>query len=212
MFNSSPSLKGRGILENIVKMVKIGMNKIIIFIYSTLSLLFISYLLLPSFGFPNKAVEFLQSQEPADVETPLRRGYFTDFDRQEAISHYRSEMARGYFGLQMPTVRLNYPPEESGTIIRDQTRSTYLEEIVVPFRESLFISGFEPKVEKDAIIVENKLWGQKLTVKLIASPLWARLLTGIGIITAIPLITFAWLKFLSDFKKTQVKDIARFFK
>lgn len=194
-------------------MAKIGMNKLIVFIYSTFSLLFISYLLLPSVGFPNKAAQFLQSQEPADVETPLRRGYFTDFDRQEAISHYRSEMARGYFGLQMPTVSLNYPPEESGTIIRDQTRSTYLEEIVVPFRESLFISGFEPKQQKDAIIVENKLWGQKLTVKLIVSPLWARLLTGIGIIIAIPLVVFAWITFMSDIKGTLLKKgITRYFK
>jgi len=90
----------------------------------------------------------------------------------EDIDHYKNEFNKGF---AFYTPRLNYPPEEAQTIIRDQTRSTYLEEIVHPLRESLFINGFEPKSEKDTIIIENKVWQQKIIVRLVPSSLAMRL-------------------------------------
>lgn len=133
------------------------------------------YVLPPSPDFPKALPDTLQSKEPADTETPLRRAYFTNFTREEVMSHYNNQFKWGY--------RLNYPPEESQTIIRDQTRSTFLEEIAHPLRESIFVNGFEPKDPKDAIFIEGKPWRQKIVVKYLPSNIFLRafvvILTGL---------------------------------
>jgi hypothetical protein len=79
------------------------------------------------------------------------------------VSHYKEQFA------WFPFVRLNYPPEEAQTLIRDQTRSSYLEELVHPLRESLYISGFVPSAQKDTIIIGGKTYYEKLTVRYVAS-------------------------------------------
>lgn len=145
-----------------------------VFLASSLILIF--YLLLPDPDFPNPPPDALQSNEPADTETPLRRAYFTNATREEVMFHYKSQLEKSpLFSIPLPTYRLNYPPEEAQTLIRDQTRSTFLEEIVHPFRESLFINGFEPKEEKDTIRIAGKVWRQKVTVRLVPSSRLTRL-------------------------------------
>lgn len=123
-------------------------------------------------SFPNPPQDSLQSFEPADIEDTNRRAYFVNLDREAVIKHYKKEFMNVY-GL--PTIRLNYPPEESQTIIRDQTRSTYLEELVHPLRGGVYINGFEPKTERDAINVEGKNWDQKVIIKYVPSSRWIRL-------------------------------------
>ncbi|MEK7188852.1 MAG: hypothetical protein AAB685_03305 [Patescibacteria group bacterium] len=118
----------------------------------------------------------------ADTETPYRRAYFTNFSREEVISHYQREFSKISFGIQLPALRLNYPPEDSQTLIRDQTRSTFLEEIVHPLRESLFINGFKPKFAKDEIWYKGVHYEQKITVKYVPSSLYIRLLVFVGIL------------------------------
>ncbi|PIZ45920.1 hypothetical protein COY30_01055 [Candidatus Woesebacteria bacterium CG_4_10_14_0_2_um_filter_44_9] len=125
------------------------------------------YISFPSPKFPEPMGDFYQSTEPADTETPLRRGYYTNATRQEVIEHYQSEF-KGY--------RLNYPPEEAQTIIRDQTKSTFLEEIVHPLRESIYINGFEPTDPQYAIVIKGTPWRQKVIVRYVRSNLLARLL------------------------------------
>lgn len=127
----------------------------------------IFYVSFPSPKFPEPMSDFFQSNEPADTETPLRRGYYTNATRQEVMKHYLSEF-KGY--------RLNYPPEEAQTIIRDQTKSTFLEEIVHPLRESVYINGFEPTDPQYAIVIKGTPWRQKIIVKYVPSNLFVRLL------------------------------------
>lgn len=134
------------------------------------------YVLLPTPEFPAPPEEVLQSSEPADLETPLRQGYYTNLTRTEILEYYTQKFNRSKFNnLWLPTYRLNYPPEESQTIIRDQTHSTFLEEIVHPFRESLYISGYEPDPNIVTLEYEGKIWRQKIIVKFVPSPLWARI-------------------------------------
>lgn len=124
------------------------------------------YTLLPSPKFPDPPPGALQSKEPGDSEDlSVRRAYFTNLTREEVMKHYQNEF-KGY--------RLSYPPEEAATIIRDQTRSTFLEEIVHPFRESFYVNGFEPKVAKDAIEIAGLSWRQKITVKYFPSSIFSR--------------------------------------
>jgi hypothetical protein len=132
--------------------------------------LFLFYLAIPNSDFPAPPLDSLQSHEPADSENPLRRAYFTNYSRAEVLVWYKGQFERPtVLGIKIPAYLLNYPPENAQTIIRDQTRSTFLQEVVHPFRESVFINGFEPTNPKDAIFIENRVWRQKITVRYIPS-------------------------------------------
>jgi hypothetical protein len=157
-------------------------------------LLFLFYLIIPSPDFPKKLPDSLQSDEPADVETPLRRGYYTDYSRNEVISYYFQEFRSSKFlNLPLITYILNYPPEEAQTLIRDQARSTYLEEIVHPFRESIFVNGFEPKEDKDVIQIEGKFWAEKVIVRYYPSSVVIRVILGLATATLIYLLSKEWI-------------------
>ena len=144
------------------------------------------YILLPNPKFPNPPSDALQSKERGDSEDlSIRRAYFTNFTRGEVMKHYQNEF-KGF--------RLNYPPEEAATIIRDQTRSTFLEEIVHPFRESFYVNGFEPKDPKDAIEIEGLSWRQKITVKYVPSNLFLRSLVIVLTGAVSFLLLNVWLK------------------
>jgi hypothetical protein len=157
--------------------------------YVILSLVFLVYLALPNPDFPFPPADSLQSDEPADIETPLRRAYFTDFTREEVIVNYKKQFyVSRLLNISLPTIRLNYPPEEAQTIIRDQTRSTFLEEFTHPLRESVFISGFEPKSNKDVIYINGKFWRQKIIIRLVPSSAYIRLFVGLVVLFLIPLI------------------------
>lgn len=166
-------------------------------------LVFTLYLFLPSPGFPTPPPDAIQSDEPADTESSARRAYFTNYSRDEVLNHYQSQFSKLSFISFIPTYRLNYPPEEAQVIIRDQTRSTFLEEIVHPFRESLFINGFEPKDSKDAIFIEGKNWRQKIIVKLFPSNILVR--TALGIVGAL-LTVLLGVEWLKTFKKILGKE------
>lgn len=166
-----------------------------------LSLLLLFYVALPAPAFPKEIPGSVQSQEPGDSEElAIRRAYFTDYTRQEALDYYQSEFAKSPFlGIPLPTYRLNYPPEDSQTLVRDQTRSTFLEEIVHPLRESFFVNGFEPKVAKDEIWYKGVHYRQKITVRYYPSNVFVRIFVALGSIALITILlketvrTFKWI-------------------
>jgi len=170
--------------------------------YVLFSLILLIYLSLPNPEYPSALPDSLQSDEPGDTEITLRRAYFTNFDREEVLSHYQSELSQlKLFNIVLPTYRLNYPPEEAQAIIRDQTRSTFLEEVVHPFRESIYINGFKPKTEKDTIIINDQLWYQKITTRFVPSDTFTRVgLMSLALILA-PLLFTQWKETLFEFKK-----------
>jgi hypothetical protein len=148
------------------------MRRAIRVLFLVFLIFFICYLLLPTPDFPLPPTGFKQSVEPADTETPLRHGYYTDMTRSEVLDYYQNQ----FWGY-----RLNYPPEDAQTIIRDQTKSTFLQEIVHPFRESLFINGFEPNEPQYKILVGGRVWRQKIIVRYVPSNLWVRLAVALGV-------------------------------
>ena len=159
------------------------------------SAVFIVYLLLPNPRFPEPPMDSLQSNEPADTETPLRRAYFTNATREQVLIHYTSQLKRSRFAnIPLPTYKLNYPPEEAQTLIRNQTRSTFLEEIVHPFRESFFVNGFEPKEGKDTILIADKIWRQKITVRLVPSNHITRLIIVVLGLSLLWIVGKEWLE------------------
>lgn len=166
-------------------------NKILYFLLLVFSLLLFYYVMPQSQDFPTPPAGSIQSFEPADVETPYRRGYYTNLNRQEIISHYENEFNRG-FRFYKP--RLNYPVEDAPVFIRDQTKSTYLEEIVHPLRESLYVNGFEPKTEEYALVIDGVRWNQKVIIRYVPSNLYIRIVT-------VALITLTASLLLLEYRK-----------
>lgn len=156
------------------------MNKIFKTTYLLISIAFLLYLSLPAPDFPSALDNVIRSYEPADVESVFRRGYYTDMEREEVMQHYVNEFSTSpFYSIGLPTYRLNYPPEESQIIIRDQTRSTFLEEISHPFRESLYVNGFKPTRSNEVIIIDDYRWNQKIIVKMVPSSLVHRMIAGV---------------------------------
>jgi hypothetical protein len=170
-------------------------NKVIRILFFVFCTAFLFYLVLPNFDFPKPPPDSLQSQEPGDTETPLRRAYFTNYTRAEVLSWYKDEFQNpSSMGIKLPTYLLNYPPEEAQSIIRDQTRSTFLQEVVHPFRESIYVNGFEPTNAKDAIFIGGKTWRQKIIIRFVPSSIWIRIGVYIVTITLISILYNTWRK------------------
>jgi len=170
------------------------------------SIAFLFYLFLPSPLFPELLGDSLQSDEPADTESTLRRAYFTNYTREEVMRYYEAQFTQlDLLNLSFPAYRLNYPPEEAKMLIRDQTRSTFLEEIVHPFRESVFVNGFEPKDPKDAILISGRDWRQKIIIRYVPSSALVRLILGIASIVLIVFVYKGWSKALVDIKEEVLK-------
>ena len=70
------------------------MKTIVKIVYILLSITLILYLFLPNPEFPSPPSDALQSKEPADTETPLRRAYFTNYTRAEVLSHYEEQFKK----------------------------------------------------------------------------------------------------------------------
>lgn len=159
--------------------VKKMFKKAVTIIFLLFCLTGILYLALPNYDFPAPPPDSIQSQEPADLESSLRRGYFTDYSREDVLDWYREQFnSANIFGIQIkiPTILLNYPPEYSQTLIRDQTSSTFLQEYVHPFREGIYINGFEPTTTNNipAFTIDGKERRLKIIVRQVPSSLVLR--------------------------------------
>ena len=172
--------------------------------YILFSLMLLFYVSLPNYDFPKPIPGSVQSNEPADIESPLKKAYFTDHTRAEVLEWYKSQFNYSTFGnIKLPTYLLNYPPEESQSIIRDQTRSTFLQEIVHPFRETVFINGYEPAADddKNKIIIDGTRWRQKIIIKYVPSNLVLRFVISLLTLASIPVVYMAFVPEFSFLKK-----------
>ncbi len=148
------------------------------------------YLALPSPAFPPPPPNSLQSDEPADTESVYRRAYYTDYSRSEIMAYYKKQFQSSPLGrLPLLQIRLNYPPEDAFTYIRDQTQSSWLEELVHPGRESIFINGFYPTKPTEQININGVHYLNKITVHYYPSRAVSRLT-----VLALTVIAVIWLK------------------
>lgn len=161
------------------------------------------YLLLPSpKNFPPLPNSF-KSIEPGDTwQIANVSAYYTDLPRQEVINYYYNYFSRSPF-LQIPliTYKLNHPPERIKEILRDTQFTTFVEEIVHPLRESVFISGFEwnndpftapERRAKNILIVNGKTYQFKVTLFYQESKIWQRLLVFYLILILIYLLILSY--------------------
>lgn len=169
-------------------------------IFCIFSFLFLVYLIIP---IPSSIEDFsalpnsVRSKLDGDTwQVPNNKAYFSDNYRDFVIPFYKTIFQqKNYFPF--PPIRLNYPPEFAYTAIKVQTESTYLEEFAYPLRDSLFVNGFEQfyadgqPVFPRAVQFEadGQKFNTKVTLRYYHSPLWARLMTWMGINVA---VIFLW--------------------
>ena len=138
----------------------------------------IYYLISPSPSFPPPPPDSLQSADPGDTETIYRRAYYTNLTRQEIMEYYDKNFP------DLVQYRLRLPPENSQTLIRDQTKSSFLEQIVHPWKSSLYINAFVPTKPTEQININKVHYLNKVTLRFISSHSISRLtvllLTTIG--------------------------------
>ncbi len=149
-------------------------------------LLGVVYLLLPNPVYPDLSSAVL-STEPGDTwQNPDQKAFFTDKERSAAINELQESFSLKIFGKTVPSFRLNYRPEEAAQFVREQIDSYYLEEIIHPFRESLFVNGWEPQNspywksvaagKRPRIQIDNVYYKSKITLKPTSSSIPSRLL------------------------------------
>lgn len=134
----------------------------IITIVIVLNIFFLIYLITPTpvlKPLPNSVLSSL----PGDT-TQLKNvtGYYTNLSRTEVMNFYQSFYTSPFL------IRINHPPEKAKEIFRDTMQSYYLEELIIPFKESLFINGYE--WEKDVFTKPEKRIQNKLIYNNITYP------------------------------------------
>lgn len=132
----------------------------------------------------------VRSDEPGDtIQHPDQAAYYTFRENRGQIL---GEIQKK-FNLPIPiqlSYRLNYRPEEVGELVRDQLRSYYLEEIVHPLRESLFVNVFDPA--KSPMIDDEKreqakmyFYGKYYPVKVTLRPVYSSPIARIFVWTTV---------------------------
>lgn len=160
------------------------------------SVLLFIYMLWPG---PSKISDFkaLPNSDKSDLagdtwQIPNVSAYFSNNFRDFVIPFYRSIYWNNTF-LPFPPMRLNYPPEFSWNVIKRHTDSTYLEELVYPLRDSLYINGFEPFNPDGTprfwgstrFTVLDRNWYTKVTLRFYPAPIWVRIFVWLGIVLSI---------------------------
>ena len=144
------------------------MKKFFIFVFLIFNIFYLLYLFSPVPQVPD-LVDSVKSDLPGDT-TQLKNvsAYFTNLSRTEVITFYKANF-NGPFRIQ-----LNHPPEKAKEVILDTIQSYYLEEFVLPFKQSIFINGYDwqndvfTKPEKriaNKLIYKGIEYQSKITIK-----------------------------------------------
>ncbi len=144
------------------------LKKILVLGLLIFNLLSLIYLLTPTPTLSDLPFS-VKSEEPGDtVQLKNVAAYYTNLSRTQVINFYQAQ----YSGLFR--IHLNHPPEKAKEIIRDTIQSYYLEEFILPYKESLYINGFEwekdvftkpEKRIKNKLLYQGKEYQAKITIR-----------------------------------------------
>jgi len=156
------------------------------------------YLVLPSPIPPELSQSWRSTEEGDTWQNPEQKGYYSNLTRIEVVGEMEKKFSLKLLGSPIFGFRLNYPPEEAGNLVRDQLKSSYLEEIVHPLRESLFVNGWEPEndpkmkalppAKRSDLIANGKVYQAKITIKPVYSAVWSGVLVWSLIFPATALV------------------------
>lgn len=163
------------------------------------SLLLLVYMIMPG---PSSISDFkpLPNSDKSTLsgdtfQIPNVSAYFSNNYRNFAVSFYLENYLQKTW-LPFPPLKLNHPPEFSWKVIKQHTDSTYVEELVYPLRDSLYINGFEPFYEDGSpkfwgstkFNQGENLWYTKTTLKFYPSSILTRFIVWFGISLSILLL------------------------
>ena len=145
-----------------------------------MNLLIIAYLFIPVPQIPDLP-NSIKSDEPGDtVQLKNVQAYYTNLTRTEVMNFYQA-VYTGPF-----RVRVNHPPEKSKQVFKDTMQSYYLEEFILPFKQSLYVNGFEwendvfTKPDKRAankLLFKNKEYKAKISIRTFPTSIPKRIAT-----------------------------------
>jgi hypothetical protein len=174
-------------------------NKILFSVLIAFNLLSLAYLLTPLPEIKDLS-NSVKSDEPGDtVQIPNVSGYFTNQSRTQVINFYKANF-NGLFRIE-----LNHPPEKAKSIIKDTIQSYYFEEFYLPFKESVYVNGYEwendvfTKPEKrtaNRIIYQGKEYKSKVTIRVFSTTIPERLLAFFTTEIAIILLILIYKQYL----------------
>lgn len=165
-------------------------------IYIAFSVLFLIYMIWPS---PSRISDFNALPDSAKstlegdtIQIPNVSAYFSDNFRENVVPFYRSNYINKSFFI-LPPITINHPPEYSWIAIKRHTDSTYIEELVYPLRDSLYVNGFEPfysdgteKFWGSTKFEEGgRLWFTKTTLRYYPSNVFIRIIVWAGVVCSI---------------------------
>lgn len=143
-------------------------KKILISIFVIFNIFVVLYLVSPTPSLPDLD-NSIKSDLPGDTtQISNVSAYYTNMTRTEVMNFYKA-----YYSSPFRII-LNHPPEKSKEIIVNTIQSYYFQEIVIPFKESLYINGFEwendvfTKAEnrsKNKLIYDEKEYKAKITLR-----------------------------------------------
>lgn len=125
--------------------------------------------------------------------------YYTNMTRTEVMNFYKAYYSGPF------RINLNHPPEKAKEIIVDTIQSYYLEEFVLPFKESLYVNGFEwendvfTKVEnrnKNKLIYQDKEYKAKITIRRFPTNNSSRLISFFATEAGVIVTFFVFKSFL----------------
>ncbi|MFA6518517.1 MAG: hypothetical protein WCV93_02570 [Candidatus Shapirobacteria bacterium] len=143
-------------------------KKIILILVLVSNLLFLSYLLSPTPSLPPLANSAISNLPGDTVQVSNVSGFFTNQTRQQVINFYKANYTGPF------RIILNHPPEKAREVIVDTIPSYYFEEFILPFKETLYINGYEwqndvfTKLEnrlKNKLIYDSKEYFSKITIR-----------------------------------------------
>jgi len=174
-------------------------KKILIILFCFFNIFAIVYLITPTPILPD-LVNSVKSDEPGDtVQLANVSAYYTNMTRTEVMNFYKAYYSGPF------RIILNHPPEKSKEIIKDTIQSYYFEEFVLPFKESLFVNGFEwendvfTKIEgrvKNKLLFKDKEYKAKITIKTIPTSKPKRIAAFLFTEAAIIFAIFSYASFL----------------
>ncbi len=141
------------------------------------------------YALPNSEKSTLEGDT---IQIPNVSGYFSNNYRESVVPFY-SENYQSKMHFPLPPLKLNHPPEFSWTAIKRHTDTTYLEELVYPLRDSLYVNGFEPFYSDGSskfwgatkFEIGKNAWFTKVTLRYYPSNFFVRFLVWFGICLSI---------------------------
>lgn len=168
-------------------------------IYIAFSLMLFIYMTVPG---PGKIAVFIplpesdkSTLEGDTIQIPNVSAYFSNKYRGFVVPFYSKNYQQRTW-LPFPPLRLIHPPEFAWNVIKKHTDSTYLEELIYPLRDSLYVNGFEPFYEDGTpkfwgatkLNEGRNFWYTKTTLRFYQSNIFVRILVWAGISFSIMLL------------------------